>query len=299
MRLPNDVLICEVMSRLSTVDLVRAAKSSNHMSSAVGEAVRIRVLQVLRLFVPAPGSFSRAMREYHAVVGGSCALRVLSQKDFTPDRIDLYVPSAHSDNMITYLKGEGFRMTNTIFPPPFDTGSWPKYIHSFVCMERETNHGNVYIRLHVTSSTSAVMPIFFEGLTSSVNLITPRAVLCCYPQLTLRGIVLVNNPWTVTNESLAQMQSRGFKTRIDPRSEPQQSSVATQRHLKDRHSLFLPFVAHDTEWYEASWEDIEWVCPNTRWTSHLPQGVHDVTNDEGGLVELEDGPTDTSVDDFE
>ncbi|KAJ3564752.1 hypothetical protein NP233_g8087 [Leucocoprinus birnbaumii] len=289
MLVPDDVFVFEILKRVSVIDLVRIAKASPHLSSVVGEAVRMRVYNVIRGFFSTPGTFLQVLRRCNSIVGGSCALRALSEKEFTPNNIDIYVPSTHTDEMLAYLKDNGYDVTSQAVSEPFGVGYWLKHISSVIYLTRMTASGSTVAHVHQTTSRSAVLPLCTSDLTGIMNFITPRGIVCLYPQLTLRGVVLLHNPWLVTPRCVEQFRSWGFKIRSEPTLEAQYDSLSVRRHLKDKHSLFLPFVAGDKVWYESTRENIEWACPNMRWSADLVQGAWDLGSGEGkATIEFDD-----------
>ncbi|KAI5987723.1 hypothetical protein EDD15DRAFT_2173323, partial [Pisolithus albus] len=129
------------------------------------------------------------MRSCDAVVSGSTALRLLLPEigtPWNPTDLDIYVPRSTSIQMLRRLKAEGY---NRVSEKRQDDA---RYRNSDVASVILVSNGRNMIDIIISRTSAAISPIFQFHSTVVMNFVSADTVFCCYPNLTLRLLSLVN-----------------------------------------------------------------------------------------------------------
>ncbi|KIK11917.1 hypothetical protein PISMIDRAFT_66221, partial [Pisolithus microcarpus 441] len=129
------------------------------------------------------------LRSCDAVISGSTALRLLLPEMGTPWRptdLDIYVPRSTSMQMLRHLKSEGYKLVTDV---PEDNH---QYTNSDIASVMVVSNGRSKIDIIVSRTSAAISPIFQFHSTAVMNFISADTIFCCYPNLTLRLLSLVN-----------------------------------------------------------------------------------------------------------
>ncbi|KAI6045831.1 hypothetical protein EDC04DRAFT_2531863, partial [Pisolithus marmoratus] len=123
------------------------------------------------------------------IISGSTALYLLLPEHGTswmPTDLDIYIPQGTSTLIQNQLKVEGY---STIAEP---TVNHLGYTYSHICHVVVISNGKRKIDLVVSRTSMALSPIFQFHSTTVMNFISADTVFCCYPQLTLCRLSMVN-----------------------------------------------------------------------------------------------------------
>ncbi|KAJ3562469.1 hypothetical protein NP233_g9552 [Leucocoprinus birnbaumii] len=259
--------------------VVRAVNSS--FRAVAVDVLRYRVNALLAKFFPAPAPFLSILKATNALVGGSCALSVLSGTSCVISNIDIFVPQEHGypDVLDTYLENQGYSLQSTTTLFPSDSPS-PHLVHRRLTYAHLTS--SLIVHVWVTTSRSALAGILDAETTITMNAITPFGILSLYPMLTFskKGVVNRKAPSSDTEKDKYVAQNFRFPTSFSSREKQYLTSV---RDVHDRFSLFFPFCNATTTWYAHGLESIRWVIRNKVHNGGRLDGIFDYTNFQGRL----------------
>lgn len=120
-----------------------------------------------------------------SVISGSLIYKLLTNADFTPNDIDIYVPPSNSDYLLRLLHDEwGYTLERS-------TQSYlDNFAVSHVYWLRNTQQS--VINVMVTKGENALEAIFYFHSTGVMNFLSSRGIFCPWPQLTLQCKSLEN-----------------------------------------------------------------------------------------------------------
>lgn len=178
----------DIMDGLDLLQLATIAKTDPATATAVAETVERSVERVIRLFDIEPSEMLRLLHATSGVLSGSAVILALMPWTFEPGDLDMYVPKSQADYALSVVKDMfDFRQSKAIGPylqiPSVDRIIW---------LEK----GHIKLNLIVSSSESAIEPIFHFHSTLVMNFISSLGIFCAYPDLTFkrRGLINVGKP---------------------------------------------------------------------------------------------------------
>ncbi|KAJ7720713.1 hypothetical protein B0H16DRAFT_1227641, partial [Mycena metata] len=153
------------------------------------------------------------------IVSGSTALLMITDLDFQPGDIDIYVPESQEDTAIALaLKNHSFSLTKSM-KPPYENNTAIKTVHWLKKDEKKMN-------IMVVKGENAVLAIFQFHSTVVMNFLSSTGVYCAYPSLTLSNRALPNLPIMLREiaaegrcrDCYDKYRNRGITFEIDPRN---------------------------------------------------------------------------------
>lgn len=242
-----DVLL-EIMSWLPLFDLASLGMASSSFYDIVQEYVTSFIRQLLsEMQLDAYKLFS-LLHETDSVISGSFALRCLfpgpNLLQYTPHDIDIYVPQDQEETVLHFLEAHfGYKLRFSClmnyYAPQIDRVVW-----------LDGPNGGI-VNVIISSSTSALLPIFSFHSTMVMNFISSTGIYSAYNHLTRSFQYIPNNPILFKNQTsrevmtrcLEKYHARGFQLR--PPNVHTCGWTAdcplTVRKLTDVDSFFFPF----------------------------------------------------------
>lgn len=171
------------MGGLDLLQLMTVAKTNPAYASVVADHADHLVERIIRLFDIEPSEMLRLLHATSGVISGSAVILALIPWTFEPGDLDLYVPKSQADYALRVIQDMfDFRQSKSLGPylqgPSIDRIIW---------LEK----GPIKLNLIVSSSDSAIEPIFHFHSTLVMNFISSLGIFCAYPDLTFkrRGVV--------------------------------------------------------------------------------------------------------------
>jgi len=156
----------------------------------------------------------RLLYACQAVISSSSALyllRPLLATSWSPNDLDIYVSESNLQLLLAALAIEGYHEVRTSFAR-IKHYSRPGF-HSVITLMRSRQS----IEVIVSTSSSAIFPIYRFHSTLLMNFLTHDSLCCSYPHLTLRGLSLIHPFFahnTILNrasiDALLKYHCRGF-----------------------------------------------------------------------------------------
>lgn len=195
----------------------------------------------------------KQMGTTNSVISGSSLLPVLTDCDFTPNDLDIYVPRLSESEMLAALELQGFVIHRT------ESSSYA----SIICIARvhwltKVRH---VINLVVVDSENAALAMLYFHSTIVMNFLSTNGLFCAYPDLTLNKMS-IPNPTMLdgfsrqrTLRCIEKYQERGIRYTDNLRGWSRWAKHAcgqdpncptTLRTLHDGHGLFIPLTSHLT-----------------------------------------------------
>ncbi|KAJ7733477.1 hypothetical protein B0H16DRAFT_1253418, partial [Mycena metata] len=164
------------------------------------------------------------------IVSGSAVLLMITNLEFTPGDIDLYVPESQEDTSIALiLRDHGFALTKSM-KPLYDNNTAIKAVHWLEKGEKTMN-------IMVVKGENAVLAIFQFHSTIVMNFLSSTGIYCAYPSLTMANRALPNLPIMLREiaadgrcrECYDKYRARGITFENDPRNfDPQANHICYQ-----------------------------------------------------------------------
>ncbi|KAF6741987.1 hypothetical protein DFP72DRAFT_778810, partial [Ephemerocybe angulata] len=121
---------------------------------------------------------------YNTVISGSTALELVHPTGLVPRNLDFVCPNQEADALCSFLISKRYI-------PIADTAVFPLIIDDVPgqnCIEsvRKLRHSVTGALIHVivSTSSSALAPIFSAHSTIVMNFVSANGFYCCYPMLT-------------------------------------------------------------------------------------------------------------------
>ncbi|KAJ7752952.1 hypothetical protein B0H16DRAFT_1317139, partial [Mycena metata] len=112
------------------------------------------------------------------VVSGSTILLIITNLEFTPGDIDIYVPESQEDTAIALmLRDHGFKLSKSM-RPIYDNNTAIKGVHWL-------KKGKKKMNIMVVKGENAVLAIFQFHSTFVMNFLSSTGIYCAYPSLTM------------------------------------------------------------------------------------------------------------------
>ncbi|KAI5981220.1 hypothetical protein EDD15DRAFT_2336219 [Pisolithus albus] len=125
----------------------------------------------------------------HAVISGSCALRLLLPENdvcWMPDDLDIYVCESKVQDLLRTLMASKYKLTSRT------AANDAPYTSSHIQSVCTLHHNSSRIDVIVSNSSTAISPIFQFHSTVLMNFVTAHSVFCAYPEMTTNQLSLIN-----------------------------------------------------------------------------------------------------------
>ncbi|KAJ3574075.1 hypothetical protein NP233_g2001 [Leucocoprinus birnbaumii] len=291
----NIQLPAEVVSRIlyfaSFQDLLTMRAASIECRMLGNEAILDRVCESVHDFID-PKPLLDVMEETGAVISGSLVLRLISDKAFTPNDIDLYVSRAGCNVLLEFLVGEEYFEVGCreVYAPEYG-GHFIKHVYR---LERKDDNGTKKMNVVVTNSRSPLMAVFDFDNSLVFNIITGRTLISAYARLTMKGIgAFAQIPPAPQTSRVQKYIGRGFRFLDNPvggttkASEDELRFLYSARSLNDRLSLSLTFRPKGRDrdsLFKKEVEDIRWRIRNRSYARGRAHFVYNRTTAEGVIM---------------
>ncbi|KAJ7164307.1 hypothetical protein C8R46DRAFT_901721, partial [Mycena filopes] len=121
------------------------------------------------------------------IVSGSAVLRMVTNLDFKPGDLDIYVPDSQEETAINLCTERlGFQLTMSM-DPLYDTNTSLGTVHWLA-------KGTFKLNVMVVKGENAALAIFQFHSTIVMNFLTANGLYCAYPTLTLSNLAIPNRP---------------------------------------------------------------------------------------------------------
>ena len=188
--LDNPHLVTEFLEYCDVLDIVRFTSSTKVNASIACDYLKQRLRRIVRpFFAKTTDDFLDNMSTCNAVISGSAALHFLLALKSTPwhaTDLDLYVPQSNASQFVTLLTQLGYQVIHRT------KADHSFYSHSNILTVLSLSNGDRRIDLIVSKKQAAAAPIFQFHSTAVMNFVTRDKLFCAYPELTFRGLSLVN-----------------------------------------------------------------------------------------------------------
>ncbi|KAH6876921.1 hypothetical protein BKA70DRAFT_1025738, partial [Coprinopsis sp. MPI-PUGE-AT-0042] len=194
-KLPKETRL-QVLAGMNIQELDALRDVPNVNSDAV-QVLSDRVsLELMKWGLPAAETLKR-LNETDSVISGSFALKAVLASSFTPGDIDIYCPRGRSEEVLLFLKDNGYE-DETRGLRKFPSNSTISVEGDFDAHYDGLDTGieQIYLLVHqgmgkkinvITSFlSSALIPILLFHSTLLMNWISHDGITCLYPELTLR-----------------------------------------------------------------------------------------------------------------
>ncbi|KAJ7028261.1 hypothetical protein C8F04DRAFT_964303 [Mycena alexandri] len=200
------------------------------------------------------------------LLSGSIALLMVSDLEFEPGDVDLYVPDSQEDTAIQLgIRELGFTQTESR-DALYDNSSHIRTVHWLRKRHRKMN-------IMVVEGENAAIAIFRFHSTVVMNFLSSSGIYCAYPTLTLNNLAVPNSGLMICEVRTAQRcrqcfekyRERGIRFETDPRSFPgheihtcsvDAECPFTVRSTEDGKGLFI-------ELFEPTASEAEYIAEHT------------------------------------
>lgn len=155
------------------------------------------------------------------LLSGSAALLMVSDLDFEPGDLDLYVPDSQEDTAISLcIKALGYSPIESR-GALYDNNTHIRTVHWLTKKERKMN-------IMVVKGENAAVAIFKFHSTVVMNYLSSRGIYCAYPTLTLKSLATPNLAIMICDNMTAERcracfdkyRGRGIRFEPDARNFP-------------------------------------------------------------------------------
>lgn len=239
-----------IMEYSSVPDLRLFASTCKFYYRLVQHHLPRRADEMFRAFDLNPSLMCDTLQQTQSVVSGSCALLVILPWSFTPNDMDIYVPSVHAPRLLHLLSTRfGYVLDDDSTDYPGTVGMIAVYTLS---------NGHRFIQVISTISENPLKSLYKFHSTIVMNFVSARGICCAYPRLTSQRRGLKNRyaitsspqPSVLILACFDKYQRRGFDLAVNLSRWPEYrghvcgvcgSCPYTDRCLADKHELFIPF----------------------------------------------------------
>ncbi|KAJ7482516.1 hypothetical protein FB451DRAFT_1029793 [Mycena latifolia] len=146
-----------------------------------------RVLAMLAQFDTNPYDIMAMLRTTRSIVSGSVALLMISDMDFEPGDIDIYVPTSQSETALAIAQGKlGFEVRHGNVPAYDNNSGIKRVVH--------LQKGEKWMNIIVVKGEDPTAAVFQFHSTVVMNYLTAFGLYCAYPSLTLKRLGVANLP---------------------------------------------------------------------------------------------------------
>ncbi|KAJ7698794.1 hypothetical protein B0H16DRAFT_1749579 [Mycena metata] len=205
-----------------------------------------------------PIAVLEALGVTRSVISGSVPVAAMFPGQFEPNDVDIYTAEPEETAMLAIFRDQlnftVVKQARIVYPK-----------HMAISRIYWLTEGKAKVNLIIVKGGNALAAIFQFHSTLVMNAISVDGLFCAYPELTLKGMSLVNSSFIVGEEQekraaicIEKYESRGFAfiteykiTEVgeltDHKCRENANCPGTVRRLEDGHSLFYPLNAHKEE----------------------------------------------------
>ena len=212
--MPDMALFYEVLDHCDASELASIAAVNRLHTTVVRKYLKQRFGIMVGRFFKDPEEFAGLLNECQAVVSGSAALHLLMPPKtirWTPEVLDILVPNAYYLSLRVELEHQGYAIVKQTRE---DHGS---YTYSQIRQVVSLSNGKRSLVVVVSKAPASIAPIFQYHSTAAMNFVSAEHIFCAYPELTLRGLSMINpGPFyrgcfdLTTMDELRKYNMRGF-----------------------------------------------------------------------------------------
>ncbi|KAF6744189.1 hypothetical protein DFP72DRAFT_785582, partial [Ephemerocybe angulata] len=182
-QLPTELKL-SIFHRLPLRDVVHFSYVSLQFRLFALHCLRRRLSDILTAYNLDIYSVFLSLDRCNTVVAGSTALEIVCPSSITPNNLDFLCPVTESNLFISYLRHNDYcvMVDPTFGPPSIDEDPGQNAISTVVTLLHPTAQTTIHVI--VSSSSSALAPLFLSHSTFAMNFISASGFYCCYPQLT-------------------------------------------------------------------------------------------------------------------
>ena len=186
---PDLALLYEVLDHCDAGDLASIAAVNRYHTTMVRKYLKQRFGIMAGQFFQNPEVFAGLLNECQAVVSGSAALHLLmppKTTDWMPQVMDILVPNAYYLSLRVELEYLGYAIVKQTRE---DYGS---HTYSQIRQIVTLSNGKRNLVVVVSKVPASIAPIFQYHSTAAMNFVSAEHIFCAYPELTLRGLSMIN-----------------------------------------------------------------------------------------------------------
>ncbi|KAJ3573729.1 hypothetical protein NP233_g2236 [Leucocoprinus birnbaumii] len=217
---------------------------------------RVRMLKLLRQWVDPVGMLA-AMANSNAFISGSALLLLLSDADFEPGDLDIYVSKEQAHVVLDFVAAQGY--TQESRHPANQTEYGSSFLEDIYFYTRHSSPSPKQVNIITTWTQNPAMAIFDFDSTLVMNALSARYLMCFYPGMTLSKTGVITRQ-AVDQGRLAKYQARGFKLNQFPLTKEDHNLISSMRFGDDFKSLI---IEHDVWGHhrevDDGVEDIMWM----------------------------------------
>ncbi|KAJ7758617.1 hypothetical protein B0H16DRAFT_1820572 [Mycena metata] len=195
------------------------------MRSGTPEETASRVREILANFDINPQHLLDLLRTTRGIVSGSAALLMVTDMDFKPGDLDIYIPASQDQTALLLVQRRlGYQLKKSS-ARSYENNADIKRVHLLT-------KGRNKIHVVTTKGENAAATIFRFHSTIVMNLLTAWGIYCAYPSLTLKRKGVANLPTLLNDLSLSirsrtcyeKYRSRGVTLENDVRKFPEHAA---------------------------------------------------------------------------
>ncbi|KIN99015.1 hypothetical protein M404DRAFT_114703, partial [Pisolithus tinctorius Marx 270] len=122
---------------------------------------------------------------------------------WTPQDLNLYIVQRNIEFLLAALKIQGYQVIY------INAANAVHYYNSHIASVFTLAHNNCKINIVISSSTTAISPIFHYHSTALMNFISHDSVFCAYPELTLHKHSYMD-PFIIFSQALKCLTMEAF-----------------------------------------------------------------------------------------
>ncbi|KAF6751806.1 hypothetical protein DFP72DRAFT_850321 [Ephemerocybe angulata] len=190
-RLPNE-LKDHVFDMLSLSDVISFADVSLPFRHFALKRMRLRLTQLTERYDLPLYTLLLVLDRTNSVIGGSLALELVHPTGLIPNNMDLYCPQQEADDLCGFLLSKGYEPVpdTLVFPLIVDDVPGRNCIQAVRTLYNPVKQSTIHVIL--STSSSALPPIFSAHSTFLMNFVSANGIYSCYPSLTERDIGVRN-----------------------------------------------------------------------------------------------------------
>ncbi|KAJ3571256.1 hypothetical protein NP233_g3867 [Leucocoprinus birnbaumii] len=180
--LPEDILFA-IFSKLRGRDLAAVRTITKRSRKVASKALYHIVLRILRHSMANPIELLAKMREADAVISGSAVLHAMDYQTFSPNDLDIYVPSERVEIIGSFLVSSGFSLApdRPLSGSPYSIRTLKEVRRYVINPSDAGDMPATEVNLLSTRARSPFIAIVNFDMTGLMNVITARSLLSLYP----------------------------------------------------------------------------------------------------------------------
>ncbi|KAF5340556.1 hypothetical protein D9611_007440 [Ephemerocybe angulata] len=182
-RLPNELKDL-IFGYLSLSDIISFANVSLPFRFFAIKFMRHRLTQLIEPYRLPLYTLLLVLDRTNSVISGSLALELVHPTGLNPNNLDIFCPNQEADDLCGFLTTKGYFQVpdDPVLPLIIDDVQG----HNSIEAVRTLRHLDTDATIHivVSTSSSALAPVFASHSTFVMNFISAAGIYSCYPSLT-------------------------------------------------------------------------------------------------------------------